>query len=394
MKKFILAPIFLIGMMTAGCGDQPSKEEPPQKIGIDLSKVADGVYTADSSRDEKLGIGQVTLTVENHKIVDANFVGYDLFGNVKDEEYGALTGKDSADYKKAQIAVKANDEYAKQLIETQSLDGIDAISGATISYNQFVEAVNKAIGKPTSYERSERVMGTRVTLRAEGTAAQAAVDESFDKVNELVEKIKVDVERINAAAGSDEFIKISPEVFEMIRLSRQYSDRTDGAFDVTVGAALDLWKAARQNNALPTDEEIEAARRLVGRQHMNLRETDNAVMLDEAGVKINVGGIAKGYAADLVREIFVRHGIEDGLIDFGTSTIYAVGAKKIGIKNPRGGGIDEIAELNDGALSTSGVGSTITSSIRKRVARLITGSLRQASLSKATSLTARPSPTF
>ena len=56
-------------------------------------------------------------------------------------------GKDSADYKKAQIAVKANDEYAKQLMETQSLEQVDAISGATISYNQFVEVVQKAVKK-------------------------------------------------------------------------------------------------------------------------------------------------------------------------------------------------------------------------------------------------------
>ena len=138
MKKFG-AVICAAALLTAGCGDQPSNEAPPKKVGIDLSNVADGVYTADSSRDEKLGIGQVTLTVENHKIVDAKFVGYDLFGNVKDEDYGSLTGKDSADYKKAQIAVKANDEYARQLVETQSLDEIDAISGL----DDFIQSVRR-----------------------------------------------------------------------------------------------------------------------------------------------------------------------------------------------------------------------------------------------------------
>ena len=192
-------------------------------------------------------------------------------------------------------------------------------------------------------------MGTLVTLRAEGSEAQAAIDESFDKVNELVDKIKGDVERINAAAGSDEFIQISPEVFEMIRLSRQYSERTDGAFDVTVGAALELWKAARQNNALPTDAELDATRQLVGWRHMNLRETDNAVMLDAAGVKINLGGVAKGYAADLVKKFL-----------------------KLMISSSSTTGRCRHRAITRDFLRSTGE-STITSSIRKHVDRSTTG---------------------
>ena len=134
-------------ILVSGCGDNP----PPQQNeavsqDIDLSTAKDGTYTVDSSRDDKLGYSTLTLTIANHKITQAEFTGIDLFGNVKNEDYGSLiSGKDSADYKKAQIAVKANSEYAKQLVDHQSLEKIDAISGATISYNQFVEAVNKAV---------------------------------------------------------------------------------------------------------------------------------------------------------------------------------------------------------------------------------------------------------
>ena len=70
---------------------------------------------------------------------------YDIFGDEKDEDYGSLTGKDSADYKKAQVAVKAIQTYPKQLVETQNLDEVDAISGATISHGQFVETTKKIV---------------------------------------------------------------------------------------------------------------------------------------------------------------------------------------------------------------------------------------------------------
>ena len=146
MRNFALMMIVALTLVISGCGEEKLPQQNKiESHDIDLSTANDGIYTVESSRDEKLGISQITLTIEDHKIVGAEFVGYDLFGNAKGEDYGSLTGKDSADYRKAQIAVKANSEYARQLVETQSLDKVDAISGATISYNQFVETVNKAI---------------------------------------------------------------------------------------------------------------------------------------------------------------------------------------------------------------------------------------------------------
>ena len=90
----------------------------------------------------------------------------------------------------------------------------------------------------------------------------------------------------------------------------------------------------------------------IGFEHLHLRE--GKAYLDKRGVKINLGGIAKGYGVDLVRKIFAEKKIRNGLIDFGTSTIFACGKKNIGIKNPRGEGIAEIVELENSALSTSG----------------------------------------
>ncbi len=145
MSNFFIA-ILVAAILISGCGGEEKSSAPkPAQNKIDLSNAKDGTYTIESSRDEKLGNSTLTLTIKDKKIVAASFTGYDLFGNVKDENYGALTGKDSADYKKAQVAVDAIKVYPAQLVETQDLGKVDAISGASISYGQFVETTRRAV---------------------------------------------------------------------------------------------------------------------------------------------------------------------------------------------------------------------------------------------------------
>ena len=208
---------------------------------------------------------------------------------------------------------------------------------------------------PAHYERTEKVMGTLVTLKAQGKNSRAAVDESFDEIFALIENIQTDVTKLNESAGSGEFVKVSPDVFTILKLSQHYSELTDGAFDVTVGVAVDLWRNARKSETLPLKEEIDSARKLVGYKHLILNEVEQSAKLDLAGVKVNLGGVGKGYGSDVARKIFLKHGITDGIIDFGTSSIFAFGKKKIGLRNPRGEHeVSEVIELEDAALSTSG----------------------------------------
>lgn len=205
------------------------------------------------------------------------------------------------------------------------------------------------------FERSEKIMGTVVTLKADGKNSEKAVNESFEKIFAFVENIKTDVTKLNETAGSGEYVKVSPEVFEVLQISQKYSELTGGAFDVTVGAVVDLWKDARKNKILPTDSEIADAKNFVGYKHLHLNESEQSAMIDKAGVKINLGGVGKGYGTDIARKIFVANGITDGIIDFGTSSIFVFGKKKIGFKNSRGENeISEVREVENSAISTSG----------------------------------------
>jgi major membrane immunogen (membrane-anchored lipoprotein) len=108
----------------------------------------DGVYSGRSSPDDSGDFGEVNITVSEGKITGCRFVTWQKDGSVKDENYGKVNGEISNTdyYNKAQLAVRAMDQYARELVEKQELNKIDSVSGATIAYDQFTEAVIEALG--------------------------------------------------------------------------------------------------------------------------------------------------------------------------------------------------------------------------------------------------------
>ncbi len=106
-------------------------------------------YETEGDDDSGNGYGVVNLTIKDGKIVDCTYKTYLLDGTLKDETYGMEGGQiaNKDFYNKAQKANAACAEYASMLIANGKLDGIDAISGATINYNEFKEAVKDALSK-------------------------------------------------------------------------------------------------------------------------------------------------------------------------------------------------------------------------------------------------------
>ena len=204
-------------------------------------------------------------------------------------------------------------------------------------------------------ERNDIAMDTVITLKAKGKNAQAVIDESFRRIAALEDNIIADIAKIETAAGDSDFVQVSQDTYEILRIAQEYSQLTNGAFDITIGAAVELWNIGGNNSRVPSNEEIETVKQFVGYEHLYLREEDHSARLDLKGVKVDLGALAKGYAVDLVRQIYIDNGITDGLIDFGTSTIYAFGNKRIGLKNPRQPDtIYKVIDVKDAAISTSG----------------------------------------
>lgn len=217
------------------------------------------------------------------------------------------------------------------------------------------------------YEQTNTMMDTVITLKAYGTNAKTAVDESFKRLDEIDKLASTtistsDVYKINAAAGK-EYVKVHPEIIKMIETSIKYSKLSGGAFDITTGPIINLWGIGTDKERLPSDSEIKAKLSLVGYNNISINKSDNSVMLQKTGMAIDLGGLAKGFAADEVLKIYDKYGIKKGLINLGSSTIYAIGTNQdgkpwsVGIKHPRDDDSSTylgIIRISNQALSTSG----------------------------------------
>lgn len=142
MKKMIYLLLFAIMIIClAGCGGSASYK--------------DGTYTGQSAMYEGeddgsgAGYGVVKLTIKDNKITACEYDTYELDGTLKDENYGKKDGEVANQdfYNRAQRAVRAVPMYAEKLVETGDLSKVDGISGATISYNEFKEAVTDALNQ-------------------------------------------------------------------------------------------------------------------------------------------------------------------------------------------------------------------------------------------------------
>ena len=215
-----------------------------------------------------------------------------------------------------------------------------------------------SIGSCKSETAENRIaMHTLIQIRAEGFNSKSAVEESFNRIAELEKIFEEDLNRIESNA--DKFVEIHSETFELLEESQKISEETQGSWDITIGSALKIWDFDQAK--IPSEDQISQAKNLVDFKNLTLDKKNQRAKISRAGVKLDLGGIAKGFAADEVRKIFDQYQIRSGLIQIGASTICAVGKKsdgskwKIGLKNPRDTSkILRTIELEDQTISTSG----------------------------------------
>jgi thiamine biosynthesis lipoprotein len=175
------------------------------------------------------------------------------------------------------------------------------------------------------YDSNYRViMGTfsRVVVIAEtdkvaADDAEAAFAEQR-RVDSLMSTYKEDSEisRVNRQAY-DRPVHVSEATFEVVRQAVHFSELSDGAFDVTVGPLVDLWHAAAEANQPPTEAALAEARSRVGYDKLILDEDAQTIRFAVKGMKIDLGGIAKGYAIDKSIEALKQGGAVGGMVDIG-----------------------------------------------------------------------------
>jgi len=152
--------------------------------------------------------------------------------------------------------------------------------------------------------------------------------------------------------------RVSDDLFFVLQRALELSQRSNGAFDITVGPFVALWRRARQTKQLPTEEELQRARQLVGWDKIQLDPETQTVKLAVTNMKLDLGGIAKGYAADCALRVLKRFGLSRALIELGGDIV--LGDPPPNRKGWRIGILDEngkpekFLELTNCAVSTSG----------------------------------------
>ncbi|WP_202127831.1 FAD:protein FMN transferase [Clostridium sp. C2-6-12] len=187
------------------------------------------------------------------------------------------------------------------------------------------------------------VLGTLINLKAFGKQAEKAINEAVDRLNDIDDKMSAfkeesDISRINSKAGLAKET-VSKDTYFVVKEAVEYSKILEGTFDPTIRPLVKLWNIGTDKEIIPKEKQIEEALKLVNRDDVILDESNCTIMLRNINQALDVGGIAKGFAADVVRDTFRKYKVQSGLIDLG-GNIFALGCKedgslwKVGIQNP------------------------------------------------------------
>lgn len=209
------------------------------------------------------------------------------------------------------------------------------------------------------------LMGTVLEVSAEGPDREklkAAVDAAYNEMARLSDMMNhynpnSVVSAINHAAGHKP-VATPPELMTVLRMAQRMSERSNGAFDVTIGT-LSGWRFDKPNPAIPTDAQIARQRPLVNYRNLVLDPGAGTAYLRNPGMRIDLGGIAKLFILDAGMRVLTQHGIEHAMVN-GGGDVAVLGTIqghpwRVGIRDPRAPEkLLAVLELTRGFVASSG----------------------------------------
>jgi len=223
-----------------------------------------------------------------------------------------------------------------------------------------------ACSQPQS-SRTEFVLGGTVcTITLFEQGRDSVYRDIFSRLREIENLMSMnipssDVSRINAAAGTEP-VQVHDDVFKVIECAVYYAQLSGGAFDPSIGPLVSLWGIGSNNARVPSRAEIDNVLPLINWRDIELDHNKKSVFLKNKGMALDLGAIAKGYAADEAAAIIKKANIERAIIDLG-GNILICGEKKdkslwkVGVQDPVGdrGSYIGILQITEKTVVTSGV---------------------------------------
>ncbi len=218
--------------------------------------------------------------------------------------------------------------------------GLFLVLGLTACDKKEEAVINKE-----AYSDQQFLMGTYVKMQIYDDGKEAVLKKGFDRVKELADKITVnepgsEVDKINEQAGIKP-VKVSDDVYPLIKKAYQYSVESDDGFDLSIGPITQLWHIGFDDARKPEQSEIDEALKLVKHEQVILDDDEQTVFLEEKGMELDLGAIAKGYITDEVVKVFKANGVTTAIVDLG-GNVYVLGHSprkensdwKVGIQDP------------------------------------------------------------
>jgi thiamine biosynthesis lipoprotein len=241
--------------------------------------------------------------------------------------------------------------------------GLGLAMAAAIAFPILLSGCQKKAETPVS--KTEVILGTVCTIKIYDHISDTAFEQVFAKLRELEDKMSANKDEsevidINKAAGIG-YVKVSEDTFNVIKQGLYFSSLYD-KFDITIGPVVKLWNIGFDNARIPEDSEIKAKLPLVDYKKVLIDENEKKIMLKDKGMMIDLGGIAKGYAADEAVEVLKKNGVEHAIVNLGGNVMTLGGRPDgkpwtIGVQHPfanRGDYIGTI-KVEDKTVVTSGI---------------------------------------
>jgi thiamine biosynthesis lipoprotein len=226
---------------------------------------------------------------------------------------------------------------------------------------------------PTRVSVEEKAMGTHISIAAY-TSPALAEPALRDKLGLALAEIRrleglmttwredSEISRINAAAGK-KAVPVGAEALAVIEKSVWMSERSEGVFDITFEAMHGLWKFDQDlEERVPPADKVAAARKLIDWRKIKIDHARSTVRLEKAGMRMSLGGIAKGYAVDAAARVLAAEGLDAFFVQAG-GDLFVRGRKpdgspfRVGVRDPRGRDANDwfaMLEVVDHAFSTAG----------------------------------------
>ncbi|MDD5431505.1 MAG: FAD:protein FMN transferase [Candidatus Omnitrophica bacterium] len=219
----------------------------------------------------------------------------------------------------------------------------------------FLLVLNGCHNKPL-YKDTQIMMGTFVEVVSPEKDASRVVFAEIKRVEDLLSKYKPNSEVSILNRASE--LKVSPETFYILKKSKEFYILSNGAFDITTAPLSDLWGFTHKKYILPKRFRITDTLKLVGSDKIELNDSVNVVKFKLSGMKIDLGGIAKGYALDCAVNKLKEAGINSCLINIG-GQVYCLGKRfgkpwRIVVRDDKNSKSSEILEIEDKSVATSG----------------------------------------